>query len=170
MVFDSFVEVLEAPDCLEPDADLDPDAPVVAVGLSSVDDSADLEPVDVGASVIVPLAESEAVEEGVAVLEVSGGDDVCEGASKNVKNQHEEYDNRQRPKLPVEELSCLLTIKASMSLDESGHGHAAAKLTKKRNERSRKRPEPFIVKVARFNRYEVVEKQTEFDASMVRDS
>lgn len=72
MVFDPFEEVLEAPDCFDPDADPDlegpdPDAPVVAAALPSVDVWADPEPVDFGAFVIVPLAESEAAaEEGAA--------------------------------------------------------------------------------------------------------
>ncbi len=82
MVLDALVEVLEAPDCLEPDAERDPDSPVVAVALSSVDDSADSEPVEVGASVIVPLTDSSAVEEGADDSDESEGDDVCEGSSE----------------------------------------------------------------------------------------
>jgi hypothetical protein len=83
VVFDPLVEVLVPPDRLEPDAepDLDPDTPVVAAALPSVDDSADPEPVDSGASVMVPLADSERVAEAVADSEDSEGDDVSDGAS-----------------------------------------------------------------------------------------
>lgn len=88
MVFDALVDVLEEPDCLEPDADPDPDSPVVATALPSVDDAADPEPVDDGASVIVPLADSEALEEGAGEFGDFEGDDVCDGASRNIANQH----------------------------------------------------------------------------------
>ncbi len=96
MVFDSFVDVFDAPDSFEPDADSDldgpdPDAPVVAAALPSVDDWADPEPVDFGASVIVPLAEPEPVDEGMADCDESGGDDVCDGPTKDVQRPRYEY-------------------------------------------------------------------------------
>jgi hypothetical protein len=90
VVFDPFEEVFEAPDCFEPDAepvaepDFDPDAPEVAAALlSSVEDGADPESVDLGASVIVPLTESDSEVDGVVDCDDFGGDDVCEGVSKN---------------------------------------------------------------------------------------
>lgn len=79
-VLEPFSEVLEAPDSSEPDA------PVVAAALPSVDDCADLEPVDSGPSVIVPLAESDSAEEGAADCDDSGGDDVSDGASETIGN------------------------------------------------------------------------------------
>jgi hypothetical protein len=87
VVFDPLVEVLVPPDRLEPDAepDLDPDAPVVAAALPSVDDSEDPEPVDSGASVMVPLADSDRVVEAAADAEDSEGDDVSDGASTDRK-------------------------------------------------------------------------------------
>jgi hypothetical protein len=72
VVLEAFSEVSEAPDSSEPDA------PVVAAALPSVDDCADLEPVDSGPSVIVPLAEPDSVEEGAADCDDSGGDDVSD--------------------------------------------------------------------------------------------
>ena len=79
MVFDSSADVLV------PDADPDLDCPVVAAALPLVDDPADLESVDVGASVIVSLAESTAVEDGTSDGDDSGGDDVCDGSSFQVR-------------------------------------------------------------------------------------
>lgn len=126
MVLDPLVEVREAPDCFEPDADLDPDPPVVAAALPSVDDLAASESVELGASVIVPLAESAAVEDGAADFDDFDDDDVCEGESENFENQHFEYNDGQLLHIPLEELSCLLMIMPSISLNELGHGHAAA--------------------------------------------
>jgi hypothetical protein len=87
VVLDALEEVFEAPDFpepdAEPDAEPDPDSPVVAEALSSVEDSADPEPVDSGASVILPLAESDSVEEGSADSEDPGGDDVFDGVSSD---------------------------------------------------------------------------------------
>lgn len=122
MVLDALVEILDEFDRSEPDAGTDPDLPLEDV-------SEEPESVDSGASVMVPLADSKAVEAGSDVAD-GFGDRVCDGPS-------------------LDEPSCLLMIKPSMFFDEPGHGHAAAKLKKKRRERSRKRPEPFILKAAR---------------------
>jgi hypothetical protein len=80
-------DVLEAPDCLDPDAVLDPDAPVVARALPSVDEPSVSESVELGASVIVPLAESGTVEDGRSDSDESGDADVLEGVSKNIAIQ-----------------------------------------------------------------------------------
>jgi hypothetical protein len=87
VVFDPLVEVLVPPDRFEPDAepDLDPDASVVAAALPSVDDSGDPESVDSGASVMVPLADSERVVEAAADPEDSEGDGVSDGVSTDRK-------------------------------------------------------------------------------------
>lgn len=82
MVFDVLEEVLEAPDCFEPEAEREPDSPVVAAALPSVDDAADSESVEVGASVIVPVTDSSAVEEGAAESDEPEGDDVRDGSSE----------------------------------------------------------------------------------------
>jgi hypothetical protein len=108
VVFDPFVEVLVPPDRFEPDADLDsdPDAPVVAAALPSVDDSEDPDPVDSGASVMVPLAESdsEGVAEAAADSEDSEGDDVRDGASKMEIN----IDSTTTEKVPSYQLRSFL--------------------------------------------------------------
>ena len=116
MLLDPAEVVLEAPDCLEPDSVLDPDAPVVAFALPSVDDPSVLEPVELGASVIVPLAD----------LDESGDADVREGVSKSTANQYHEYYDQDLSHVPLEDFACLLITTPSTSLSASGHGHAAA--------------------------------------------
>lgn len=59
------------------------------------------------------------------------------------------YKIGQCPYIPLDEFSCLLKINPSIFPNESGHGHAAAKFMTRRNERSRMRPEPFILRAAR---------------------
>ena len=144
VVLDALEEVLEAPDCPEPDAESDPDSPVVAETLPSVEDSADSVPVDSGASVMVPVADSDSVEEDAADGE---GVEVSDGVSSD-RESALCVDKSSDPQhnVPLGESSCLLMIKASAFFDESGHGHAAAKVMTKRNEKSRRRPEPFILK------------------------
>ena len=95
VVLDPLEDVREALDPLEPEAEPDSDSPVVAEALSSVDDSADPESVVSGASVIVPVADSDSAEEGSAVSDDSGGDDVSVGASEKLENQHFPQTNHQ---------------------------------------------------------------------------
>jgi hypothetical protein len=80
-------EVFEEPDLRVPDAEPEPEAepPDVAAALPSVDDPADPESVDLGASVIVPLAEPDSVAEGADDFVDSGGE-VWDGASENQEN------------------------------------------------------------------------------------
>lgn len=83
VVLDALADVLEPPDIVEPDSDSDPEAPVVALLLPSVEDSADPESVGSGPSVMVVVAASDSVEEGSADSDDSGGDDVADGASNH---------------------------------------------------------------------------------------
>jgi hypothetical protein len=99
---------------------------VVASALPSVDDPSVSESVELGASVIVPLAESGTVDDGVSASDESGDTDVRDGVSRNTTNQHHEHNDQGLIHIPLEDFACLLIIMLSISLSALGHGHAAA--------------------------------------------
>lgn len=160
MIFDTCADVLL------PDADSDPDRPVVVAALALVDGPVDLESVDAGASVIVSVVESAAVEEGASDGDDSGVGDVCDGPSIIIPISIR-LRSRKLSDIPLEELSCLLIMKPPILLKELGHGHAAAMvMNRRKKERSRTRPAPCILGVAQ--RMGNVRQDQQFQASTVR--
>lgn len=85
VVRDPLDEVREPVGRREPEPDSVLDSSVVAEALASVEESAELEPVASGASVIVPVAESDPAEEDLAVAEDARGDEVSVGVSEKWK-------------------------------------------------------------------------------------
>jgi hypothetical protein len=118
--------VLEGLVCRELDAVREPDAPVVAAALSSVDELSVDESVELGASVIVPLAGSGSVEDGVSDADGSGDAEVLEGISEDTTSQRCGHNDQYLMHVLLEDLVCRLMIMPSISLNESGQGHAAA--------------------------------------------
>lgn len=103
MIFDTCADVLV------PDTDSDPDCSVVVAPLTLVDDPEDLELVDAGASVIVSVVVSAAVEEGASESDESGARDVGDGSSI-VMPISIKIRSRKLSDIPLEELSCLFIM------------------------------------------------------------
>jgi hypothetical protein len=97
----------------EPDTESVPDAefePPVVAALPSVEDWADPESVDLGASVIVPVADREFVADAAEESAVFEGDGVWDGASGRMGYQYHTYSNIFNGLVPA---YCLMSYLAS---------------------------------------------------------